>query len=759
MKVKIDKIGSHGFPLSDYQIDIIDFIANEPESGSRNLLVQAFAGCSKTTTIMEALNYIPKSKSVLLTCFNKRIANELQELAPKHVVACTMNSLGYKMLRDYVQSEGDENGGRYINMNGGKIVQIVKQMIATGDEEFKGYEWMISKLCESAKNHGLIPKDSKFGHKTVMADTQEEWFELMDRFGVATKIQAKVTGIITRSYAGLSAKEKANKTEELLRQTKNMVVRGSREALCKNIEILSTVDFTDQLYLPFVYGIQYGEVDYIFVDEAQDLNPIQHEMLTLCIGPESRMIGVGDRKQAIYQFRGSMSDSMDKLLERFNCIEKTLPLSYRCPKEVIKEAQVFVPEIQNALNHEGNVEDKGMYDMADFNAGDMVLCRFNAPLMTIAYDLLSAHIPFEIRGKDFIGDLISMVMGFEVKTIEELYTNLEAWKFAQVDKKLKEDPDANVSSVEDKYEALMEFLRRGNFKYVGSAVKKLKELQEKCRGNNDGVGGGVILSTVHQSKGLEAETVYFVNVGQLPCKYAKTDEEMEAEMNIAYVGVTRSKKNLFYIATAVEALLNKIDAEIEEHGECTLKENDELLQQVLNDKRKYGLGFALQDFLLEGAQASGYQKKSDPFGGPIDPMGKTDDEGKQELIDKTIAMTERNGMPEHEVDGHWRKIPSTATGKDAKGNRNQKGRTWVNEHSRGEDLPEPKDFINIKRAESDLPYKEATVRTVSSGVIHRGNVDEVVAKITEGIAEKHGIEPDPFYDGDYDDEGYGNGEQ
>ena len=60
MSVKINKIGSHGFPLSDYQIDIIDFIANEPESGSRNLLVQAFAGCSKTTTIMEALHHITK---------------------------------------------------------------------------------------------------------------------------------------------------------------------------------------------------------------------------------------------------------------------------------------------------------------------------------------------------------------------------------------------------------------------------------------------------------------------------------------------------------------------------------------------------------------------------------------------------------------------------------------------------------------------------------------------------------------------------
>lgn len=604
MRVKINEMGSHGFPLSQYQIKIIDFIANEPVNGSRNLLVQAFAGCSKTSTIMEALNYIPRTKSVLLTCFNKRIANELQTHAPKHVVACTMNALGYKIMRDYIQSNGAENGSCSILLNGGKVTNIVKQMIASGDEDFKGYEWMISSLCESAKNHGLIPKDSRFGKKTVMDDTQENWFELMERFGVATKVQAKVTGIISKSYGNLSAIKRAEKTEELLRQTKKMVMRGAREALCKSIETLSVIDFTDQLYLPFVYGIHYGEVDYIFVDEAQDLNPIQHEMLTLCIGGESRVIAVGDRKQAIYQFRGSMSDSMDKLFTRFNCVEMILPLSYRCPELVIKEAQVFVPDIINALPKKGVVEDRGIYNMKDFKAGDMVLCRFNAPLMTIAYDLLIAHVPFEIRGKDFIGELVSMIMGFEVKTIEELNTNLEAWKFAQIDKKLKEDPEANVSSVEDRYEALVGFLSRGNFKFVGQAVKKLKELQEKCRGNNDDVGGGVILSTVHQSKGLEADTVYFVNVGQLPCKYAKTDEEMEAERNIAYVGVTRSKNKLFYIATATEALLNKIDNDIEETGECRLSNDDELVQQVLKDNRQYGVGFSLKKFLLNGAVES-----------------------------------------------------------------------------------------------------------------------------------------------------------
>lgn len=574
MSVKVNKIGSHGFPLSEYQIEIIEFIANEPKSGSRNLLVQAFAGCSKTTTIMEALNYIPKSKSVLLTCFNKRIANELQEHAPKHVVACTMNSLGYKMLREHVQSEGAEDGSRFCQINSGKNLNIIKQMIARGDEEFKNYEWMISSLCESAKNHGLIPKDSKFGKKTVMDDTQENWFELMDRFGVATKIQAKVTGIISKSYGNLSKEKKAEKTEEILRQTKKMVMRGAREVLCKGIEILSVVDFTDQLYLPFVYGIQYGEVDYIFVDEAQDLNPIQHEMLTLCIGPNSRMIGVGDRRQAIYQFRGSMSDSMDKLLNRFNCVEKTLPLSYRCPVAVIQEAQVFVSEIQPALNNKGLVENRGMYDMTEFNPKDMVLCRFNAPLMTIAYDLLMAHIPFEIRGKDFVGELISMIMGFDVKTIQELKTNLEAWKFAQIDKKKKDDPEANVSSVEDRYEALVGFLDRGNFMYVGSAIKKLKELQAMCKGSGDDTGSGIILSTVHQAKGLEAKTVYFVNVAQLPCKHARTEEELEAESNIAYVGITRSQENLFYIATSSEGLVK--------HGE------------------NEGIGFSSGDFVSTG---------------------------------------------------------------------------------------------------------------------------------------------------------------
>lgn len=738
-----------GFELSPYQIEIIDFIANGARgTGCGNLLVQAYAGCSKTSTIMESLNYIPKDKSVLLTCFNKRIANELQSKAPKHVEACTMNSLGFKVMRNFVQ----ESTGHRVELNSSKTIAIVKEMINKGDEDYKGFEYMIGKLCENAKNHALIPKDSEFGHRTVLEDTEENWKELMDKYGISSKIQTKVTGIIEKSYSMLSKSERSDKYDELLRQYTNMVIRGSREALCKGIKNIAVIDFTDQLYLPFVYGISCGDYDYVFVDEAQDLNPIQHEMLPLCMDENSRLIAVGDRKQAIYQFRGSMSDSMDTLNRRFNCEEKILPLSYRCPEVVLKEAQVFVPDIKPALKLKGHVEDLGMYEMEMFKAGDMVLCRFNAPLVTIAYDLLIAHVPFEIRGRDFIGDLISMIMGFEVKTIEELHRNLEAWKFNQIDKKLKENPDANVSSIEDRYEAMILFLAKGGFKYVGQAVKKLKELQAKCRNTSEESGGGVILSTVHQAKGLEAKTVYFVNVAQLPCKYAKTEEEMEAERNIAYVGVTRSQENLFYIATATEALLNMIEEELEEKGECTLKSDNELLKKVLDDKRRYGLGFALKDFILDAKGVSSVTSNV------VNPLKGTEDEQEQEFMKKQLELAEgMKGVEQHEVEGHWRAIDGV--GKDQHGNRNQKGRTWVREHERGDKLPEVKDFLRIKKVDGEH-YKEASLkmRPVAGGIINIGNADEVIEGITARIEEKHGFDIDPItgeiLDDNDDDYGY-----
>ena len=74
------------------------FEAVEKMSGS--LQVEAVAGSGKTTTIVEAMNYIPKGKTAIFVAFNKAIATELSTKVPAGIEAKTLHAIGWKQMMD-----------------------------------------------------------------------------------------------------------------------------------------------------------------------------------------------------------------------------------------------------------------------------------------------------------------------------------------------------------------------------------------------------------------------------------------------------------------------------------------------------------------------------------------------------------------------------------------------------------------------------------------------------------------------------------
>jgi DNA helicase II / ATP-dependent DNA helicase PcrA len=72
----------------------------------------------------------------------------------------------------------------------------------------------------------------------------------------------------------------------------------------------------------------------------------------------------------------------------------------------------------------------------------------------------------------------------------------------------------------------------------------------------------VSLMTLHQSKGLEFETVFLVGLddGILPHSRSLMEpKEMEEEIRLAYVGVTRAKINLFLISANSRTIFGKVE--------------------------------------------------------------------------------------------------------------------------------------------------------------------------------------------------------
>jgi superfamily I DNA/RNA helicase len=58
----------------------------------------------------------------------------------------------------------------------------------------------------------------------------------------------------------------------------------------------------------------------------------------------------------------------------------------------------------------------------------------------------------------------------------------------------------------------------------------------------------LVLSSIHKAKGLEFDRVFLLGREQFqPSKYARQQWQMEQEINLIYVSITRAKKNLIEI--------------------------------------------------------------------------------------------------------------------------------------------------------------------------------------------------------------------
>jgi superfamily I DNA/RNA helicase len=89
-------------------------------------------------------------------------------------------------------------------------------------------------------------------------------------------------------------------------------------------------------------------------------------------------------------------------------------------------------------------------------------------------------------------------------------------------------------------------------------INALLVLSEKCKSKTELIWhikevfeentNGVCLSTVHKSKGLEADNVYILCHSTMPSKLATLEWQKLQEKNLLYVAYTRAKKKLGFVS-------------------------------------------------------------------------------------------------------------------------------------------------------------------------------------------------------------------
>ena len=242
---------------------------------------------------------------------------------------------------------------------------------------------------------------------------------------------------------------------------------------------------------------------------------------------------------SIYGFSGVSEKSFDWFRKFPNV--KILPLThtFRCPKKVVELAQKIVPDIkatENAIEGEIRYDGDVLNEPTD---GDFVLCRTTTPLIKLFFHYLLEGKKSGIKGSDVGLSILEMTN--DHKSLAQLlaYWQNELEKYrVNLRKKgiLNYEDDSGYVILEDKVLVLQ---------FLGKLCKDIFDLREKINQIFRDDVEGIILSTIHKAKGLEADRVFIARPDKLPLPVSKA-WQYKQEMNLKYVAITRAKKELIF---------------------------------------------------------------------------------------------------------------------------------------------------------------------------------------------------------------------
>lgn len=301
------------------------------------------------------------------------------------------------------------------------------------------------------------------------------------------------------------------------------------------------IDYGDQLWFPIVAGLTFPSYPIVYIDEAQDVNPIQIQMIARLASRRAQIVLVGDPHQAIYGFRGSVSDSMAVLEQRMNAKPFPLSVSFRCPKAVVAEARQWVPEFEAHQDNDiGEVLTAADWAMDTIEPGSVILCRNNAPIVSLALAMIAQGRPASVRGKDIGRSLVALakkvMKKYNPQNRDEYIEAVLNWRNAE-----SSEDEARSAAVNDKAEALCSLLRGCPESATADDIQRKAEVLFTDK------AAMLLLSTIHKAKGLEWNNVYILDKWLMPSKFARKPEQIQQEHNLLYVGVTRAKQRLTYI--------------------------------------------------------------------------------------------------------------------------------------------------------------------------------------------------------------------
>ncbi|MEU4120069.1 ATP-dependent DNA helicase UvrD2 [Kitasatospora sp. NPDC028055] len=525
--------------------------------------VLAGAGTGKTRAITHRIAYGVRSgvyqpQQVLAVTFTARAAGEmrgrLRQLGADGVQARTFHAAALRQLQYF-----------WPRAIGGPVPQLLERKVQL--------------VAEAAGRCGLRVQRTELRDLTA----EIEW--------------AKVTQTAPEDYPAAVAKSGREAPRDPAETAQ--VYRVYEETKTRR----GNIDFEDVLLLtaailedrPDIADQVRSQYRHFTVDEYQDVSPLQQRLLDRWTGDGggASLCVVGDASQTIYSFTGATPDYLLNFRSRHpEATVVKLVRDYRSTPQVVHLANGLLSQARGeAARHrlelvsqreagpepvyteyedeptEAETTARRIKDLiaAGVRASEIaVLFRTNGQSEVYEQALADLGVPYQLKGAERfferpeVRDAGVLLRGAARAAADPLTAGAPDLagqvRAVLASRGFTPEPPAGSGAVRDRWESLAALVRLAEeFERTRTAegldtdlAAYVAELDARAAAQHAPAVEGVTLASLHAAKGLEWDAVFLVGLteGTLPIIYAKTDEQIEEERRLLYVGVTRARKHL-----------------------------------------------------------------------------------------------------------------------------------------------------------------------------------------------------------------------